>query len=210
MEDRPDIRERETDQVGGFRQVIPEELEAAYQATVLGEDHPRMGLALGSYINKILGEDRYDPDSLYMVSEDGRITLLPEMHWRPMAKLITEHHDGHGLNESITLQADLEDPNAGGASHRYLGTISVPGVGEIVVARIQFQHGPRKVEGSEPGITEAVLYAILLDRLRAFQVGPFPHPANEDQIQALELCLASTKARADERANRGVLGKNLI
>ena len=205
MEDRPDIKERETDQVGGFRQVVPEELESAYQATVLGEDHPRMGLVLGSYINKILGEDRYAPDSLYMVSEDSGITLLPEMHWRPMVKLITEHHDGHGLNESLSIEADAPDSKAGGASHHYL-----VGISEDCVADIQFQHGPRNEAGSQPGITEAVLYAILLDRLRAFQAGPFPHPANEDQIQALELCLASTKARADERANRGVLGRNIV
>ena len=116
---------------------------------------------------------------------------------------ITEHHDGHGLNDSIVIRTDAPDhERGGGAAHHYKAESSYG----YPLADIQFQHGPRNVEGSTAGVTEAVLYAILLDRLRAFQAGPFPHPANEDQIQALELCLASTKARADERAARGVLG----
>lgn len=36
---------------------------------------------------------------------------------------ITLHHDGHGLNEAITVAADELGP--GGASHRYLLAISV-------------------------------------------------------------------------------------
>ncbi len=130
-------------------------------------------------------------------------------------RLIFEHHDGHGLNDAITITCDEQDPNGGGASHAYRATIQVhSGIPFVEAAAepvldIQFQHGPRHVEGSKPGVTEAVLYAILLDRLKAFQAGPFPHPENERQIAALEECLASTKRRADERAARGVLGKNL-
>jgi hypothetical protein len=157
-------------------------------------------VALGSAMNFLLGGERFEPDQLYVVSEAG-ITRL-ETEERPMS-FITEHHDGHGLNESIVLRADTKDPQAGGASHRYLASI-----GENCCAEIQFQHGARTEPGSIPGITEAVLYAILLDRLRAFQAGPYACAANDDQIEWLEQCLASTKARADERAARGVLGKN--
>lgn len=121
-----------------------------------------------------------------------------------MSRTLTLHHDGHGLNDSLRIEADALDPNAGGASHHFV----VVSAGGAVVAHVDFQHGPRGEIGSSPGVTEAVLYAILLDRLRAFQAGPFPSSENEKQIKALEECLASTKARADERAARGVLGKN--
>ena len=128
---------------------------------------------------------------------------------------ITEHHDGHGLNESITLTCDDQDPNGGGASHLYQAAMVVADPSEegappqsSLVLHVQFQHGPRAEPGSKHGITEAVLYSILLDRLRAFQAGPYPCMENEHQIEMLEKCLASTKRRADERAARGVLGKN--
>lgn len=114
-------------------------------------------------------------------------------------RLIDEHHDGHGLNESILLAAADEPEN--GASHRYLATLC-----DSLVLDLRFQQGPRNVEGSSPGITEAVLYAVLLDRLRGFQAGPYPSEENAKQVEWLEACLASTKKRADERAARGVLG----
>jgi hypothetical protein len=155
-----------------------------------------------------------------------------------MNRTITDHHDGHGLNDKIRIEADAKDmERGGGASHRYFAVIdlgpsdstfvedlderlsgsdnpveyvrdSAGNRAELTVAEIQFQHGPRADATSMPGITEAVLYAILLDRLRAFQAGPFPSKQNEEQIELLERCLISTKGRADERAARGVLGKN--
>lgn len=113
------------------------------------------------------------------------------------------HHDGHGLNESIVLFSDQPDPNAGGASHTYIATID-----GHEVARIQFQHGPRNEPESTPGVTEAVLYAILIDRLKGFQAGPYSCRENAIQLTHLEESLHWTKARADERAKRGVLGRN--
>lgn len=116
---------------------------------------------------------------------------------------ITTHHDGHGLNESLGIKADEQDPNAGGASHDYSVCTQ-----DNEVAHVQFQHGPRNVEGSVAGVTEAVLYAILIDRLQGFQAGPYACRENAIQLTKLEECLHWTKARADARAKRGVLGKN--
>jgi hypothetical protein len=115
-------------------------------------------------------------------------------------RTITDHHDGHGLNESITIEAD--EPSNGGASHHY--TLSTP---NTLVGYVQFQQGPRDVEGSIPGVTEAVVLAILIDRLRGFQSGPYACRENAIIITKLEECLHWTKARADARAKRGVLGK---
>ena len=116
------------------------------------------------------------------------------------------HHDGLGLNDLITIHADDRDAAKGGnGSHRYTATM-----GDQVVADIQFQHGPRKVEGSTPGITEAALLAILIDRLEGFQAGPFACAENDHQLSLLREALAWTHARARERASRGVLGQNKV
>lgn len=117
---------------------------------------------------------------------------------------ITEHYDGHGLAESIKVVADEVDPNAGGASHSYVATIN-----GRQVADIQFQHGPRNVEGSTPGVLDSVLIAIVADRLKSFQAGNFPSRENAIIITKLEEVLMWMRQRADARAKRGVLGKNI-
>lgn len=111
------------------------------------------------------------------------------------------HHDGHGLNESIEITADNAD--ASGASHYYELHI-----GGSFIGSIQFQQGPREAEGSRAGATEAAMFAILIDRLQGFQRGPYGCRENAIQITKLEECLHWTKARADDRAKRGVLGTN--
>jgi hypothetical protein len=116
-----------------------------------------------------------------------------------MIRQITDHHDGHGLNESIAIEANEIGP--GGASHHYVLSIAGESVGFI-----QFQEGPRNVEGSTPGITEAALLAVLIDRLRGFQAGPYACRENAIQLTHLEETLMWTRARADARAKRGVLG----
>lgn len=117
-------------------------------------------------------------------------------------RVLTDHYDGHGLNESIALVAD--EPDGSGASHAYTATIT-----GVEVARVQFQKGPRNVEGSIPGMTEAALLAILIDRLRGFQAGPYSSRENAINLTKLEECLHWTRARADARAKRGVLGQNV-
>lgn len=116
------------------------------------------------------------------------------------------HHDGHGLNESIVITTDTPDPS--GAAHEYSAHIE-SGADGWQVAHVQFQKGPRNVEGSIAGMTEAALLAILIDRLRGFQAGPYSCRENAIQLTHLEECLHWTKARADERARRNVLGKNI-
>jgi hypothetical protein len=111
------------------------------------------------------------------------------------------HHDGHGLSESIVIKTD--DADQSGAAHGYEMEIN-----GVIVGSIQFQKGPRNVVGSTPGVTEAALLAVLIDRLKGFQAGPYSCRENAIQLTKLEECLHWTKARADERAKRGVLGRN--
>lgn len=114
-------------------------------------------------------------------------------------RLIDGHHDGHGLNESILIEADERGP--GNASHHY--QLSIDGV---PIGAIQFQKGPRNVEGSTPGATEAALLTVLIDRLDGFQAGDYRCRENAIILTKLEECLHWAKARADARAKRGVLG----
>lgn len=116
-------------------------------------------------------------------------------------RIVTDHHDGHGLNESIAITADELGP--GGASHKYECRID----GELI-ASVQFQKGPRNEPGSTPGATEAALIAILMDRLQSFQAGPYACRENAITLTHLETALLFAKRRADNRARRGVLGKN--
>lgn len=118
-----------------------------------------------------------------------------------MTRTITDHVDGHGLNDSISIRADEEDGS--GASHHYAAII-----GADTVAAVQFQQGPRLDASSTRGVTEAVLMAILIDRMRGFQSGPYACRENAIILTKLEECLMWTRHRADERAARGVLGRN--
>lgn len=116
---------------------------------------------------------------------------------------ITQHHDGHGLNEAITIERDAPDPNAGGASHQYTLFLNNETMG-----RIQFQHGPRTLPTSTPGVTEGAVLAVLIDRVEAFQAGPYACEENDRVLYGLNIALEATKARATARAARGVLGTN--
>lgn len=112
------------------------------------------------------------------------------------------HHDGHGLNDLHTIQADARDPNAGNASHAYE---VVDDTGEVL-AHISFQHGPRNVPGSTPGVLDAAILAILIDRYEGFQSGPFACDENAAALGHLHLALDWMRTRATRRAARGVLG----
>lgn len=118
---------------------------------------------------------------------------------------ITTHHDGHGLAESIAIGSDGLGP--GGAAHHYVATSKIDGLLGMRLAEIQFQKGPRLEEGSTPGIIDTVLLAIVADRLRCFQAGPFPSEEGQDALELIEAAMACFKRRADLRAARGVLGK---
>lgn len=116
------------------------------------------------------------------------------------SRVIITHHDGHGLNESITIYAG--EPGPGGASHAYGFWIS----SSMKVGELQFQLGPRNVEGSTPGLTVNAVLAALVDYLEGFQAGEFKCRENALVITKLEEAMHWVTHRADARARRGVLG----
>lgn len=124
-----------------------------------------------------------------------------------MARELTTHHDGHGLTESIRIEADA--PGPGGASHEYIISVAMP---EDRTRHwfLQFQRGPRNDHDSTHGIVERVLTAVLIDRLTSFQAGEYACPENAEALSHLHAAHRCFKQRADSRAERGVLGTNKV
>lgn len=121
---------------------------------------------------------------------------------------ITEGKD-YGFEPRVRIEADDRDPFGGGTSNLY--ELRDAGAGDSplgVFAFIQFQHGPRNDPKSKPGITDAHLLHVLIDRYEGFQAGPYACEENEAVLFHLRAALANTRKRADARAAQGVLGKN--
>lgn len=121
-------------------------------------------------------------------------------------KEITLHHDGHGLNENIRVRA-VDDVGPGGAHHEY-EFVAIDTGKEL--GYIQFQKGPRNVEGSVTGVLTGCVLAMLIDVAQDFQAGEFPSDENAQALEHMRAALDYYKRRADERASRGVLGYNRV
>ena len=98
----------------------------------------------------------------------------------------------------------MDEPGAGGANHRY--EVIVPTWGCPTHYHINFQNGPIQEAGVN-GITQEVLLAIVIDRLRSFQAGPYPSPENKMALSFCELALGQLQARTKDRLSRAVEGK---
>ncbi len=113
-------------------------------------------------------------------------------------------HKVNELNEAITITV-MDEPGAGGASHVYamdLGNDSTsPGARWIV----EFQNGPIKEQGVN-GLSHEALIAIIIDRLRSFQAGPFSSRENALALTKLEEAMHWLHHRTRDRMLRGVEG----
>ena len=98
-------------------------------------------------------------------------------------------HETDNLNKDISIIV-LDDPDpVSRASHTY--SIAMPGQKSTL---IRFQHGNPSVEIN--GLTNEVLLAIMADRLKAFQSGPFACQENDDMLEHIEHALSACRARA--------------
>ena len=123
---------------------------------------------------------------------------------------ITEHQI-NGANEELTVEV-LDRPGSGGASHLYeikgFDTDSNPSntqPGGYVGVDILFQNGPIKEAGIN-GLTHEVLLAIVADRLRSFQAGPYACTENGQALGFVENALECLLSRTRARMARGVEG----
>jgi len=101
----------------------------------------------------------------------------------------------------------LDKPGDGGASHVYevLSTTKLENDPAVLYCSIKFQKGPIREAGVN-GCHQEDLLAIIIDRLRSFQEGPFPCRENAFALTKCEEAMHWLNHRTAERTKRGVEG----
>ncbi|MDC4242538.1 ABC transporter ATPase [Clostridium tertium] len=115
-----------------------------------------------------------------------------------MKKLITIQKR-ENLNEVYAV----DEKGNGGANHVYEIRSNDGGY-----LNIQFQDGPRNVEGSKTGILDTDLLEVVRHRMQCFQAGPFATEYNSKALEHIELALMWMNRRVEDRIERNVLGTN--
>ncbi len=126
-----------------------------------------------------------------------------------MNRLITDHKV-NGLNEALSVTA-LDEPGSGGANHKYLITLpdwtrDPDGANPRHVWDLDFQNGPIASSADFNGLTNEALLAVLIDRMRGFQSGPFKSRENACALTHMEEALMWLQKRTRERMARNVEG----
>lgn len=129
-------------------------------------------------------------------------------------------HKVNPANDTLTITV-TDEPGSGGANHRYeVSGFTVDtnpsgkqpddfghggDYGATRPAVILFQNGPINEVGVN-GLTHEVLLAIVADRLRSFQQGPFASRYNALALTHIEDAQNWLNRRTLERMRRGVEG----
>jgi hypothetical protein len=114
-----------------------------------------------------------------------------------------DDHKVNPANDLLTVTV-LDEPGSGGANHAY----DITG-GEAVPTHIRFQNGPIAEVGVN-GITHEALLAILCDRLKGFQSGPYANEDNQIALLSLQQAQNALQRRTRERMARGVEGTHTV
>lgn len=123
-------------------------------------------------------------------------------------RTITEHQINE-CNSAIEITADEPNTEIGGhASHSYRMKVTQKN-GLETVQEINFQLGPIKETGTN-GVTHEALLAILIDRLRGFQSGPYACRDNAVALTKLEEARFWLENRTRSRVARGVEGTHAV
>lgn len=124
-------------------------------------------------------------------------------------------HKVNDLNDRLTIEV-MDKPGAGGANHVYMVTLppkeskmvgGLPTSPYPIYYEIKFQDGPI-AEAGVNGLTQEVLLAIVMDRLQAFQKGPFACRENALALTNIEQGMMWLQQRTRNRMARGVEGTN--
>jgi hypothetical protein len=123
-------------------------------------------------------------------------------------RTLTDHIvEGDSVNHQLAIRV-MDEPGAGGANHEYdvLWPVADHLKGSVKEStRISFQNGPIKEAGVN-GLTQEALLAIVIDRLRSFQAGPFSCRENAIALTNCEEALMWLQKRTRARIARGVEG----
>jgi hypothetical protein len=129
-------------------------------------------------------------------------------------RMLTDHIV-NPANDKLAIVA-RDEPGAGGANHLYriTGFDSSTNASDPWVAiygspatnsHVLFQNGPINEVGVN-GVTHEALLAIIADRLRSFQAGPFACRENALALTKIEEAQMWLQRRTLERMRRGVEG----
>ncbi len=132
-----------------------------------------------------------------------------------MRKLTDHIVEGDSANHQLTIEI-TDEPGQGGANHRYeiTGFDTKTNTSKADIAGytasfarmlVLFQNGPIKEFGIN-GVTQEALLAIIIDRLRSFQAGPFSGRENAIALTHCEDALMWLQRRTRARIARGVEG----
>lgn len=130
-----------------------------------------------------------------------------------MRREITDHKV-NPANDTLAIIVS-DEPGSGGANHRYeihgFSTENNPSHDDGIAAEtvILFQNGPIAEVGVN-GVTHEALLAIVADRLRSFQKGPFSCKANACALTHIEEAMHWLQQRTIERMRRGVEGTHTV
>jgi len=130
--------------------------------------------------------------------------------------------EGDLPQNQLTIEV-TDEPGSGGASHNYVihgfksraytelaEEVFGPSKSDKYEIQAQvfipFQNGPIKEVGLN-GITQEALLAIVIDRLRSFQAGPYRCLENKAALRLCEGALDMLKWRTENRLARGVEGE---
>ena len=125
-------------------------------------------------------------------------------------RTITDHII-NPTNDQITITV-TDEPGAGGANHQYSMTVpgwtrDPDGANANGIWDVSFQNGPINEVGVN-GITQEAILAIVADRLRSFQSGPFSCRENAIALTKVEEAMHWLQQRTIVRMRRGVEGTN--
>lgn len=128
---------------------------------------------------------------------------------------ITDHRV-NSANDLVRISV-TDAPGAGGANHRYeisgFDTTHNPSrPGNMLpwnATVVLFQNGPI-AEAGVNGITQEVLLAIVADRLRSFQAGPYACAENGLALIAVNEAQQHLQSRTKARMARGVEGTHAL
>lgn len=115
-------------------------------------------------------------------------------------------HKVNGLNEVLKIEV-LDEPGQGGACHEYCirGVQGPVDHHPVPTIPIRFQNGPIHEVGAN-GISGEALLAIVEDRLKSFQVGPYACRENALALTHIQEAMHWLHHRTRERMQRGVEG----
>ena len=130
-------------------------------------------------------------------------------------------HKVNPANDVLQITA-TDEPGAGGANHAYFITgadfdsnpssataLDYAKATESEGCVVLFQNGPIPEAGVN-GVTHEALLAIVADRLRSFQRGPYSCKANACALTHIEEAQHWLQQRTLERMRRGVEGTHTV